>query len=498
MTMIQNGKLMIGALAGLMAVVSAHAVTRTWDGGGDGRNWTDTLNWNPDGTPGTSDNLTVGSSASVTNGQNSFTTLEIQTNASVSLAVDLTSGRTLSVAGTLNKAGGTLRLNGATINLSGHLGAGITWLDMSGGSINFTNGAVFDNAGMSFEHKGNNTFSFKLSAGGFKTLTAGYLYSGNNGSFNAAWSNVTYNVDISDYDLKSGLRVVLMDFTGNSAVFNTGFNTAKVNINTGSSGLNANLSFDTSTSSLVLTFPYPVTWSGGGDGANWMDRLNWMPTNLPSASDTVVVGSSATVTNSQSTFASLVIQTNATVRLSASTGQSSIGVRTLTVAGTLDVHAGQGGVVRLGGTTVNLSGHLGSGVTWLDMNGGSMNFTNGAAIDNPAMSFEHKGWNTFSYTLSTNGFTTLVMGSLSSGNNGSFNAAWSNATYNIDVSAYTGSRAADIVLTDYSGQSTIFTNTFNPKVTITGLDGGSLRFDTATSKLILRVYGPKGTLIRVQ
>ena len=497
MTMRQIGRHRISVLAGLMMTISAQAVTRTWDGGGDGRNWTEAANWNPDGTTGNADILTVGSSASVTNGQSTFASLEIQTNASVTLAVDLTSGRTLSVAGTLNKDGGTLRLNGATINLSGHLASSITWLDMNGGNITFTNGAAFDNAGMSFVHKGNNTFGFKLTAGGFKTLTAGYLYSGNNGAFNAAWSNVTYNVDISDYDLRSGLRIVLMDFTGNSAVFNSGFNTAKVNINTGSSGLTANLSFDTSTSSLVLTFPYPLTWSGGGDGANWMDRLNWMPTNLPSASDTVVVESGTTITNGQNTFASLEIRQGATVRLSANTGQNSIGSRTLTVAGTLDVHAGQGGVVRLGGTTINLSGHLGSGIGWLDLLNGSINFSNGAAFDNSGMSFEHKGNNTFRYTLSTNGFTTLVTGKLWSGSYGVY-AAWSNATYNIDISAYDRSRGKTIVLADYNGHDTIFTNTFNPVVTVTGLDGGSLRFDTNTSALVLKVNGPKGTLMRLQ
>ena len=221
-----------------------------------------------------------------------------------------------------------------------------------------------------------------------------------------------------------------------------------------------------------------------------------MPTNLPSASDTVVVGSGATVTNGQSTFASLEIRQGATVKLSASTGQNGIGVRTLTVAGTLDVHAGQGSVVRLGGTTVNLSGHLGSGIGWLDLLNGSINFTNGAAFDNPAMAFEHKGNNTFSYTLSTNGFTTLVAGNLASGSYG-VPAAWSNATYNIGISGYTGPRPKAFVLADYSGQDTIFTNTFNPKVTITGLDGGSLRFDTNTSSLVLKVNGPKGTLIRV-
>jgi hypothetical protein len=492
----QNGIFRISALAALMVAGSAQAVTRTWDGGGNGRNWTEAANWDPDGTTGNADILTVGSSAAVTNGQITFTSLDIQTNASVTLATDLTSGRTLSVAGTLNKSG-VLRLNGATINLSGHLGSGITWLDMNGGNMSFTNGAAFDNSGLSFEFKGNSTFGFKLSASGFKTMTAGGLYRGNNGQFTAFWSNVTYNVDISDYDLRSGLRIVLMDFSWHDASLNTGFSTANVNINTGSSGLIANLSFETSTSSLVLTFPYPLTWSGGGDGANWMDRLNWVPTNLPSVSDNVVIGSGATVTNAQSSFASLEIQTNATVKLSANTGQSSLGARTLTVAGTLDVHAGQGGVVRLGGTVLNLSGHLGSGFGWLDLLNGSINFTNGAAFDNPAMSFEHKGNNTFRYTLATNGFTTLVAGRLCSGSHGGY-AAWSNATYTVDITAYDRSRGNTLVLADYNGHDSIFTNAFNPKVTITGLDGGSLRFDMNTSSLVLKVNGPKGTLISVQ
>lgn len=490
MTSKQRGMLGISLFVGLMITVSAQATTRTWDGGGNGSNWTDMLNWNPDGTTGSSDNLTVGSGISVTNGQSTFATLEIQTNASVTITEFLGSGQTLSVAGTLNRSGsGVLRLGGATLNLSGHLGSAVTFLDMSGGSINFTNGATFDNTGMSFEHKGNSTFSFKVTAGGFKTLTAGFLNSGNNGLFYAAWSNVTYNVDISDYDLRSGLRIVLMDFSGHSAVFGSNFNTAKVNINTGSSGLTANLSFDTTTSSLVLTFPYPLTWNGN-NGSDWMDRMNWTPTNLPSVSDTVLIKSGATVTNGQSSFATLEIQTNATVKLSAATGQSGLGVRSLTVAGTLGLDGG--GVLRLNGATINLSGRLGSGITWLDMNLGSINFRDGATFDNSSMSFEHKGNNTFGYTLSTNGFKTIVAGNLASGNS----AAWSNVTYNIDVSAYTGPRAINMTLVDYSSQDTIFTNTFNPKVTITGLDGGSLSFDKTTSKLILRVYGPKGSLIR--
>lgn len=51
---------------------------------------------------------------------------------------------------------------------------------------------------------------------------------------------------------------------------------------------------------------------------------------------------------------------------------------------------------------------------------------------------------------------------MNSGNNGAFNAAWSNATYNVDVAAYTGSRPLNLTLADYAGHSPIFTNSFNP------------------------------------
>ncbi|MBO7721761.1 MAG: G8 domain-containing protein [Kiritimatiellae bacterium] len=40
-------------------------VTRTWSGGGDGRNWSDPANWDPSGVPGEHDELTVGAGKSV-------------------------------------------------------------------------------------------------------------------------------------------------------------------------------------------------------------------------------------------------------------------------------------------------------------------------------------------------------------------------------------------------------------------------------------------------
>jgi hypothetical protein len=474
------------------SVSMAQALTRTWSGGAVGA-WTDGANWSPSGTPAASDDVIVGPGSTVTNAQNSYKTMDVQSGATVKFAgewVGSGAGAT-TVSGVLGRdTAGTMRL-GSALNLSGHLAATPTWFDTQGKTMTFTDGAAFDNANMSVEHRYNNTFGFKLSASGFKTIIAGRLWSAGS----VTWANVTYNIDISDYDLRSGLRIVLMDFNGHDALYNSGFGTATVNVIAGSSGLSANLSFDTSTSQLVLTFPYPLTWSGGGDGANWLDRLNWVPTNLPTISDDVLIGAGATVTNAQAAFKTLEVRTNATVTLAASAGQSGIGARTVNLAGALGVHAGSGNVVRMNGATINLSGQLSATISFLDMSGGTINYTNGAAFGNANMGFEHKGWNTFRYTLATNGFTTMACGRLYSGNNGQFAAAWSNATYAIDVSRYAGSRPAEIVLADYNGHDSIFANAFNPVVTVTGLDGGKLRFDTATSRLILKVSGSRGTLI---
>jgi len=475
----------------------SQAATKTWDGGGSGDAWTTGDNWDPNGIPGDSDDVIVGLNASVTDGQREFTSLAIQAGAKVTLAtsdLSLLGGRTLNIAGTLDAtatAGNdVLRFSTTTVNLSGALGSGIDFLDTNGSTINFTNGATFNNPNMNFEHKGWNTFGFKLESSGFTTINAGTLYSGSTGGFAAAWSNATYNIDISDYDLANGLSIVLMDFKGTATIFDGVFNPT-VNIIAGDSGLEADLTFNKDTDALILTFPYPVTWGGGGNGANWAEAANWIPNVVPVVTDSVLVGTGASVTNaSPNVFATLEIEPGATVSMAG--GDITLGTRTLTVDGTLTRDSS--GVVRLGGATIELSGHIGANFQFLDTNNGTINFYDGAAFDNPNMPFEHKGINTFGYKLSETGFTTLIAGYLNAGNS----AVWSQATYNIDISDYDISNGSNIVLADYSGHSGNFNNTFDPTINITGLDGGKLSFDTATSQLRLKVYGPPGTIIMLK
>jgi hypothetical protein len=80
---------------------------------------------------------------------------------------------------------------------------------------------------------------------------AGGLFSGNN----ASWSDVTYNIDVSNYDINNGTVVTLADYTSTTMVGD--FANARVNVMTGDSGLDATLSFDPVEVRLVLKFEAP-------------------------------------------------------------------------------------------------------------------------------------------------------------------------------------------------------------------------------------------------
>ena len=160
------------------------------------------------------------------------------------------SNKTVDVDGTLN-LDGTFRPSGCIFNLSGSLGSGITWLDMKGGTtINFTDGASFANTGMSFELRDTPIFGFDLSAAGFTPIVVGGLYGANGW---AGWSEVTFNIDVSNYDISNGTSVVLMDFASD---FGGTFDPT-VNVIDGGTGIGGLLSFDSATSQLILTIDPP-------------------------------------------------------------------------------------------------------------------------------------------------------------------------------------------------------------------------------------------------
>ena len=156
---------------------------------------------------------------------------------------------------------------------------------------------------------------------------------------------------------------------------------------------------------------------------------NWDWDAVPGSGNNVIVVGGASVTDGQSEFATLAVQSGATVTFS-----EGFQAGTITSAGTVDYP----GVWRLGGGTVTLTGtgSFGSDITHLDLRGADLNFHDGAS-SGARFNFEHRFTDTFGFTLSETGFTALELGVLWGGDKGGgIPTVWSDATYNIDVSLY--------------------------------------------------------------
>ena len=214
--------------------ISSPAYTSTWDGEGEDGLWTTAANWNGNVLPVAGKAIDINNTVTVD-------TLGLGSG-------NLPSSATVNISGgaTLTMSSGAIRLNGSTLNVASNGAlAGALW-DLNNGTINFEAGA---GATMNdWEQKGSNVFGYNLNANGFKTLTPGRLRSGNS----AVWSNATYNINISAYNIVNGRSIVLADYASHDAAFNGIFNPT-INIIAGASGLSASLAFDTVSSKLVLT-----------------------------------------------------------------------------------------------------------------------------------------------------------------------------------------------------------------------------------------------------
>ena len=453
------------AMLSIPAPVSAETVN--WDGGGADMNWTTGLNWSNDIEPGEGDDVTIGEGFAV-----SYDRFE----------ESLPGLMTLDIAGTLDQTGGVIRTNGAKINVAttGSLSGSGFW-DFNDSEITFADGA---SATMeAWENKGMNVFNFKLGATGFKTLTPNRFFIGGG----ATIADATYNVDMTDYTGDGG-AITLVDYhadaTGMTDLIFQGAGGLNV-INPGSFP-DAALHWNEGAKSIVLVLK-PKTWDGEAADNSWGSATNWDPDGVPDAGEQVVVGSNAAVTGATNVFSSLTIEAGTSVTLDATTD---LWQNNLRIDGTLD----KAGVLRIGGTgggsNIEISGSLGPSMTFLDTQNATINFIDGASFANPGLHFEHKGTNTFGYTLSPTGFTTLMAGGLFSGNN----ASWSDVTYNIDVSNYDINNGTVVTLADYTSTTMVgdFANaTVNVMTGDSGLDA-TLSFDPVEVRLVLKFEAPPG------
>jgi dienelactone hydrolase len=451
------------AVVGLLGGATARGVA-IWDGeAGDGF-WTNPVNWSANTLPVSGDSILITNGNSV-----------ILPNGNLPNACTVVVGG----ASTLNASAGAVRLIGSTINVTSGTLAG-AWWDMGGGKLFFEAGATATMG--TLEHKGANTFRFTLSETGFPTLKPGAI----RGAAGTLWSNVTFIIDASAYNVSNGATVVLMDYTVAGDATHTNVFNPTITIITNASGPSASLSYDKTTLQLLLTFdappPAPKTWDGGGGDNSWTTPANWNPDGTPIAGDKVLVGTGASVTNGRNAFTSLMIDPGAAVKFAVDTAGGNV----ITNAGILNFP----GTWRLFGSpviTLTGSGSFGSEIGWIDTQGARLNFLDGASVANGNMAIELRNGTKFGFTLSNSGFTTLDFGQIWDGG-----TTWPNITFFLDLSSYNWSNGTTVVLADFNSHTTPLGGVFNPTVNITATNGlgGVLSFDTVNSSLVLTLDPP--------
>jgi len=432
-----------------MVVSVSQAAIRTWDNDSTNGKWQTDANWSGDAKPVASDTVTVSNGDTVD--------VDVSGNFPGSLDITVSGNSTLA-------ASAVLRLNNATMLVESGSGlastAGAFW-DLNNGDITFDAGATCTIE--HWEQKGVNTFTFNLDASGFTTLAPNWFRLGGG----ATIANATYTVDMANYTGGAG-TITLVDFGGDAASMNNATFQGAGGLNVINKGAfsRSSLTWNDTTEAIELNAAY-VTWDGGAGDGLWTSAANWSQDTAPAAGETISISGGVTVTGPNGNLPS-----GCTVNLS---GNSTL---TSTI-----------GATRLNGATINVAS--GSTLTsavnkWFDLNAGTVTFEDGAV--NTVHYWEHKGYNTFGFTLSATGFTTLTPAVLRSGSNGSFAATWEHATFNIDVSNYDIANGETITLMDFGSHAANFNGTFNPTVNITRgaarLDA-TLSFDTGTSKLIL-------------
>ncbi len=487
----------------------------SWDGGaGDGL-WTSELNWSGNALPASGD------------------TIEISNGDTVDMPADdwsLATGVTIHVTGNsqIDSSMGAARLHsGMVFNFSAGSGIGGQWIHFENCTFNFEDGATFTPG--TVQHRFNATYGITFSSTGFTTLTPGELKVWDTED----WSNVTFNIELSEYDTSNGLVVELIDFAGHADVFNGSFNPT-INVEAGDSGLTGTLSFDTTNSKVIYTFDgvvmpttYEITFINVDDSESTVtvneNEVATPPTGVDTAERTFTNWPTVVPATADATYTALYTVNPAVADVTwdggagdglwtsnnnwsgdvAPTDSDSVfvGAPASVTGATTDfdsLEIGAGATVRLAeyfpysqifvihgvlgsdnpytvlrpyscDLSLSSSGSIGANITWIDLGSNARLRFEDGASFASAATLQLGGATTFDFALSESGFETLELGTLANNNGGT--VVWADVTFNVDVSAYDTSNGLSIVLMDFNSQGANFDGSFDPTVNI--IDGGT-------------------------
>ncbi|MGC4039369.1 MAG: T9SS type A sorting domain-containing protein [Flavobacterium sp.] len=274
---------------------------KSWDGGGDGTNWSSGNNWNPNGVPSSTDAVTIGSAFNVSL-NTSTTVASLTVNGSLVIgsgnpnyALTVTGNVTIASGATISATGN----GGNTLNIGGNLSNAGTITD-SAGDMDI----IFNGGTQTISGAGSFTFTdFLFSASGTKTINSSINVNGNwtnnggtvggtgtvtigatgtiGGTASTAFPNLTItggtvtqgiNTTVSgDYSQTGGTFRQNSGATGYSLTVNGNFSLSGSSIfalQTNSSGLGATTTVNGSTGTTISGSASIIMDSGGAPVAN--------------------------------------------------------------------------------------------------------------------------------------------------------------------------------------------------------------------------------------
>jgi hypothetical protein len=179
---------------------SLQAGAQTWDGGGDGTSWSDALNWNPNGVPGASANITLGTGLTVVADINATCASITFSGGGAASSLSIASGVTLIVTGNVSLVANANSNTAATISGLGTLSCL--------GNINIGQTSVVPN-----QNRTTNLISTvaNCNVGGDIVLTAR--------TTGARTNNPVFNLNSGTFTLDGQVRPVVQTFNSQTVTF---------------------------------------------------------------------------------------------------------------------------------------------------------------------------------------------------------------------------------------------------------------------------------------
>jgi hypothetical protein len=396
-------------------------VLKTWDGGAGTNNWGDANNWNPDGVPAATNNVSLTGASSIT--IDVPATVNSITLNNSSLIVTILSGNSLSVDGDLQIVDGTLSTQAAFPNVAGTV-------TISGGTVDYSAAGSQTIVAQTYHH-------LFLTGSGTKTFAAGTtVITGDLVLAGLATADATTNSATIDYGGSGSQAVGALNYH-HLTLSNAGTKTFAA----GTVGIAGNLSITGSASADATTNSTTVDYNGSG--AQAVRAINYHHLTLSNAgtktfaAGTVGIAENLSITGSASANATT---NSTTVDYNGSGAQAVRTINyhhlTLSNAGIKTFAAGTVGIAGNLSITGSASADATTNLTTVDYNGPGAQLV--GAIDYYNLVLSNAGTKTFAAG------TSGVAGSLTVSG-----LAVADATANVTTIDYNGSGAQTIAGFNY-------------------------------------------------